>query len=72
MTQTPPRQKPKMLPTKAVQERYGIGRSTLYEYTNPNSPHYIPEFPKPVKLGCRRRFVEDELNDYDEHLKRSR
>ncbi|WP_397595681.1 helix-turn-helix transcriptional regulator [Silanimonas sp.] len=72
MTQTPTQRARRMLSTKAVQERYGIGRSTVYEYTNPNSPHYIPEFPKPAKLGGSTRFFEDELDNYDEHLKRSR
>ena len=46
MTLMPPRRKPRWVTIKVVQERFGIGRSTVYEYTDPDSANYIPEFPK--------------------------
>lgn len=72
MTLMPPRRKPRWVTIKVVQERFGIGRSTVYEYTDPDSANYIPEFPKPAKIGRNTRFVEDELDEYSEFLKRTR
>lgn len=72
MTQMPPRLKPRMVTIKVVQERFSVGRSTVYEYTDPDSPNYIPQFPKPAKLGRSTRFFEDELDEYSEYLRRSR
>ena len=72
MTLAPPRRKPRWVTIDDVLERFSIGRSTLYEYIDPDSPSYIPEFPKPAKIGRSTRFVEDELDDYSDFLKRTR
>ena len=41
----------KVLRLKHVQERVGLGRSTIYDRMNPKSPRYDSTFPKPIKLG---------------------
>nr|WP_330220786.1 AlpA family transcriptional regulator [Pseudomonas frederiksbergensis] len=42
---------PRILRLKQVQERVGLGRSTIYDRINPKSPRYDSSFPKPIKLG---------------------
>ena len=42
---------PRVLRLKQVQERLGLGRSTIYDRINPKSPRYDRSFPKPIKLG---------------------
>jgi prophage regulatory protein len=41
----------RVLRLKHVQERVGLGRSTIYDRMNPKSPRYDATFPKPIKLG---------------------
>lgn len=36
-----------------VEQMTGLSRSTIYAKMDPRSPHYDPEFPKPVRLGKR-------------------
>ncbi|MCK9780077.1 helix-turn-helix transcriptional regulator [Pseudomonas syringae] len=43
---------PRILRLKQVQERVGLGRSTIYDRINPKSPRYDSSFPKPIKLGA--------------------
>jgi prophage regulatory protein len=43
----------------------GYGRTSLYDRLNPKSPHYDPEFPRPISLGPNRRgFLRAELDSY--------
>lgn len=37
---------------RQVQDRIGLGRSTIYDRMDPKSTRYDDTFPKPVKLGC--------------------
>lgn len=41
----------RILRMKRLQERLGVGRSTLYDWMNPKSPRYNPDFPRPIKLS---------------------
>ncbi|MFG8563384.1 helix-turn-helix transcriptional regulator [Pseudomonas paraeruginosa] len=41
----------RVLRIKQVQDRLGLGRSTIYDRLNPNSPRFDSSFPKPFRLG---------------------
>lgn len=41
----------RVLRLRQVQERLGLGRSTIYDRMSPRSPRYDSTFPKPIKLG---------------------
>jgi prophage regulatory protein len=45
----------KILRLKTLQERLGVGRSTVYDWMNPCSPRYNPTFPRPIKLSLGAR-----------------
>jgi prophage regulatory protein len=48
-----------------VMARTGLGRSTIYDKLNPQSPRHDPTFPKLVPLGGRAvGIVEGELNSW--------
>lgn len=36
---------------KQLEQRIGLGRSTIYERIDPESKNYDPDFPRPIKLG---------------------
>lgn len=38
---------------KQVLVTVGLGRSSIWSFSNPRSRYYDPSFPKPVKLGAR-------------------
>ena len=40
-----------LISIKQVVEFVGVGRSTIYEMMDENSPYYDPTFPKPIKLS---------------------
>jgi len=40
-----------VLRLKQVIKYLGIGRSTIYERMNPDSPRYDPSFPRPIRLS---------------------
>lgn len=42
---------PKILRLKQLTERIGLGRSTIYDRMDAQSPRYDATFPKPIKLG---------------------
>jgi len=55
---------------KQVKEFTGVGRSTIYEMMDENSPYYDPTFPKKVKITQNRigwsaweinQWIEDKL-----------
>ena len=53
----------KVLRLKHVQERVGLGRSTIYDRMNPKSPRYDSTFPKPIKLGIAAiGWIEAEID----------
>lgn len=43
-----------LISIKQVVEFTGVGRSTIYEIMNENSPYYDPTFPKKVKITQNR------------------
>lgn len=45
----------RVLRLKKLQERLGVGRSTVYDWMNPCSPRYNPTFPRPIKLSLGAR-----------------
>ncbi|MBB4058867.1 helix-turn-helix transcriptional regulator [Pseudomonas siliginis] len=42
---------PRILRLKQLSERIGLGRSTIYDRMDTQSPRYDATFPKPIKLG---------------------
>ncbi|WP_231982598.1 helix-turn-helix transcriptional regulator [Pseudomonas mucidolens] len=44
---------PRILRLKQLSERIGLGRSTIYDRMDAQSPRYDATFPKPIKLGGR-------------------
>lgn len=51
-----------------LRKRLGnIGRSTLYDWMNPNSPRHDPSFPVPIKLsysGGAIAWIESEVDEW--------
>lgn len=43
---------PRILRLKQLTERIGLGRSTIYDRMDVQSPRYDASFPKPIKLGA--------------------
>ncbi|HIE5821724.1 AlpA family phage regulatory protein [Pseudomonas aeruginosa] len=41
----------RILRVRQVQDRTGLGRSTIYDRLNPKSPRFDASFPKPFSLG---------------------
>lgn len=41
----------RILRIKQVQDRLGLGRSTIYDRMNPKSPRFDSTFPKPIRLS---------------------
>ena len=52
-----------LLPRREAERITGLGRSAIAERRNPNSKHYDPTFPAPIKLAGSNsvRYVESEL-----------
>ncbi len=40
-----------ILRRREVEARTGLSRSTLYDWINPDSPRYKPDFPKPIRFA---------------------
>ena len=55
-----------------VQARLGIARSTLYTYLDKRSASYLPNFPKPIRIGSAVGFMEHELDAFMENLMQAR
>lgn len=50
-----------------VQERIGLGRSTIYDRMNVKSSRYDSTFPKPIKLGVAAiGWVESDVSAWIE------
>jgi prophage regulatory protein len=55
----------KMLRIRQVQERTGLGRSTIYDRLNRCSPRYDCTFPRPVKIGLSAvGFLEESIESW--------
>lgn len=55
-----------LLRRQEVERLTSIGRSALYERTNPTSRYYDPDFPKPVSIGGGNsvRWVASEVQNW--------
>ncbi len=42
----------RLLRRKQVEQSLGLSRSTIYARLDPNSRHYDPDFPTPIKIGA--------------------
>ena len=55
----------RLLRRKQVEQAIGLSRSTIYARLDPNSRHYDPDFPKPIRIGATSiAWVESEVQDY--------
>mgnify|MGYP002651534151 CR=1 FL=1 len=61
-----------LISIKQVMEFVGVGRSTIYEMMDENSPYYDPSFPKKVVISQKRigwlaieihQWIEDKANN---------
>ncbi|WP_293371175.1 AlpA family transcriptional regulator [Nevskia sp.] len=55
-----------ILRRRAVEARTGLSRSTLYDWMNPSSPRYKPDFPKPMRFSGSNAvgWVANEIDDW--------
>lgn len=61
----------RMLRLKEMLRRTGIGKSTAYDWMNPESPRYDPTFPRSIKLSEGRKrsavgWLESDINRWIE------
>ena len=57
----------RILRRKQVEQRVGVCRSTLYSWISPKSLQYIPDFPKPIRIGNGAiGWIEEELEEFIE------
>lgn len=55
----------KVLRIRAVVNKLGIARSTIYDWINPKSPRYDATFPKQCRLGMQSvGWFESELDEW--------
>ncbi|AJP54562.1 MULTISPECIES: AlpA family transcriptional regulator [Pseudomonas] len=67
MTNTQTVFSPRILRLKQLTERIGLGRSTIYDRMNVQSPRYDPTFPKPIKLGASAiGWIDSEITTWIE------
>lgn len=55
----------RILRIRAVVNKLGIARSTIYDWINPKSPRYDATFPKQRRLGMQSvGWLESELDEW--------
>ncbi|MHC8307519.1 helix-turn-helix transcriptional regulator [Pseudomonas sp. PB3P13] len=58
---------PKIVRLKQLTERIGLGRSTIYDRMDVQSPRYDATFPKPIKLGAAAvGWIDSEITTWIE------
>jgi prophage regulatory protein len=58
---------PRILRLKQLIERIGLGRSTIYDRMDVQSPRYDATFPKPIKLGAAAiGWIDSEITTWIE------
>ncbi|PIB50725.1 AlpA family transcriptional regulator [Pseudomonas sp. 2995-1] len=58
---------PRVLRLKQLSERIGLGRSTIYDRMDAQSPRYDATFPKPIKLGAAAiGWIDSEITTWIE------
>jgi prophage regulatory protein len=59
-----------LLRRNRLEVRSGLSRSSIYSRLDPKSPHYDPDFPKPIKLGSGKNppvaWIEAEVQAWIE------
>lgn len=67
MTNTQAVFNPRILRLKQLSERIGLGRSTIYDRMDVQSPRYDATFPKPIKLGASAiGWIDSEITTWIE------
>jgi prophage regulatory protein len=67
VTNTQPVLYPRILRLKQLTERIGLGRSTIYDRMDSQSPRYDATFPKPIKLGAAAiGWIDSEITTWIE------
>ncbi|CAI2535813.1 Predicted transcriptional regulator [Serratia proteamaculans] len=62
---TAPVRSVRILRLKAVCDKTGMSRSTIYDWLNPDSSRYDPSFPKQIRLGMQSvGWPEAEIDDW--------
>lgn len=58
---------------EAVAKAFGVSKSTVWNWCNPKSRHYRPDFPKPFKVSANATgWLASEISDYIAKLAASR
>lgn len=58
---------PRIVRLKELSERIGLGRSTIYDRMDAQSPRYDATFPKPIKLGAAAiGWIDSEITTWIE------
>lgn len=55
----------------SVVKKLSTSRTTLDRGVNPRHPRYREEFPKPIRSGRRVFFVEEEIEQYIENMRKN-
>ena len=54
-----------LLNISEVAQKISAGKSTIYDWMNPKSKRYKPDFPKPLQnMGGINRWIESEIDDW--------
>lgn len=63
----------KLLNLKSVCLKIDKSRASIYNWMNPKSPQFLPNFPRPIRIGKRSiGWLEDEIDNYLTNLANSR
>lgn len=58
----------RLIGMKEVMERLGVSRQTVYNYMDPESSSYIPNFPLPRMLNGENKWIESEFDAFVKSL----
>ena len=60
---------PCLIRAKDGAKRFNVSLATWWNWNNPKSRHYKPDFPKPIKVSANvTGWLENEVNAYIEKL----
>ncbi|MDO4698185.1 MAG: hypothetical protein Q4A60_05850 [Pasteurellaceae bacterium] len=51
-----------------VMKLFDVSRATFDRWQRPDSPYYLPDFPKKIKIGNFSFYVRSEIRDYMQKL----
>lgn len=49
---------------KDILKKLPVAESTIYDWLNPKSPRYNPDFPKPIKIGRSTFYSQSEFSRF--------